>query len=688
MPKKRVSDTIPPEAYAYYMFHPIEFVQEQILKLTPEEIKADKVNKRLEPQTKLILDAVNRFDYISIHSGRGVTKTTALAFLAIWWCWSRNDSRVMATGPKYDNLKATLWAEIAKWLDFSNVKDKVILTGERIYNSDKEMHAFGQMMTTKDKENISGVHATHVLWLVDEASNMEKEIIDAILGGMNDPENKIVMTGNPTRASGPFYDTHYKDKKYWHRIRLSTEDSARKNKVWYERMCRHPRESDIFRVNVLGLPPLGNPQAIITLADCHAAKDRNVPTGEYLEMAIDPAREGTDLATIGIRQGLKTLEIRKFPKTKGPVLIGHTLKMLREYRRKTGIKSKVKIKIDDHGIGGPIGDELALNEEDNIEVIPCLFGGAGNEQYQDSATIMWFNMADIIETIELPDDEELIEQLSTREWRPGNGRKLKVEPKKEYKERTGNGCDEADCCIMLYYAGPKKIFESLDQSEQTTEINTRFVIDWNYDRLMDPTFNGVFMIDVLHLGALVLNDDLSVDGLAAVYQHYVDKLWVYAQFHWEHPEPDVMAIVAKSQTRKGMYDDDRDIRFYGNERIFSSKENRAPLADVIAREGLYLIQPEKYDEYGAIAIGVKMFNEGHIIMHTNLEDARKAVALWVVKAGKPEADKNGFGKALLLILSEVRRRKKQQPVIQRPRDYRPVRKVITEGPDYSAWMRR
>ena len=681
--------TVPPivDKCRFYYYRPVAFSEQQILRFTPEEVKANKIGRRLEPQTKEILTAVAKNDYVSISAGRGVTKTFSLALLIIWWLWTRNNSRAIATGPKYDNLKATLWAEVRKWLDGSNVTDEITLTGEKIYRIDPKAHAFGLMMTSKDKENISGHHDTHVLWLIDEASNVERDIIDAILGGMNDPENKIVMAGNMTKASGPFYDSHYKEKYDWYRIRLSSEDSERKNKVWFKRMQRFPRESDMYRVNVLGLPPLGNPMAIIPLADCHAAQDREVPAGDYLEMGVDPAREGNDLTAIAIRQGMKLLEVRVFTKTKGPETIGHTLKMLREYRSKTGIKSKVRIKIDDHGIGGPIGDDLALNETDNIEVVPCLSNTKiDDDRYPNSGTEMWFYMSDIIKDIELCNDEDLVEELSTREWHPSaTVGKIQVESKDKYKLRIGRSPDRADATIICYYKGSKKIFERPDNKKTSDS----FTIDWNYDHLTNPGFDGIFLIDVLHYAALVLNKNLSITGIAAIYQQYVDKLWIYAEFKQEHPDPDIIARIVQRSTHKGWYDDDRDVKFIGNSDMFSINEDRQPLSEILMRSGLYIAPAEKYDEFGAISLGIRMYSDSKITIHESLIDMRTAIALWSVKKSGPDIDSNGFVKALLLILSEVRRMRKIKEELKKSRDYSPVLKIDREKPDkMTAWCKR
>jgi hypothetical protein len=682
--------TVSPEVYEYYMYRPVQFAQEQILRLEPHEVIADKVGRRLEPQTKEILQAVADHDYVSVFSGRGCTKTTALAMLAIWWVWRCRDSRVLATSPKYETLKATLWAEIRKWLIHSRLMDEIEWTSEKIYHVDPEMLSFGQPMTAKDKENISGFHATHVLYLIDEASNVARDIIDAIMGGMNDPENKIVMAGNPTLASGPFFDTHNKDRKFWYKLRFSSEHSERKNPVWFARMQRYPKNSDMYRVYVDGLPPLGNPKAIITLAECQAARDREVEAGDYLEMGVDPAREGDDMATIAIRQGMKLLEIRGYAKTKGPELEKLVLTMLREYRRRTKIKGKVRIKVDDHGIGGPVGDYLALNTADNIEVVPCLFNGAGDEQYYNSASRMWGNMADIIDRVELCDDDELLEELSTREWAPGSG-KLKVEQKDVYKKRIGHSPDRADACIMCYYTGVQKVFEKADNKEgEEDPIATDFVIDWYSEHLMNPSFGGVFMIDVLHYAALVFNKDLSVDGLAAVYQHYTDKLWVYAEFHQAHLEPDIMAEMVKRMTYYGLYKDERNVRIFGNEDIFNRgrASNRQSLADVLLRSGLYIISPEKYDEYGAIALGIRMFKESKIRIHSSLVTTQRVIGLWSIKKGRPDAEDNGIGLAFLLILSEVRRMRKVRVEQPKLRDYTPVLKQFRKEKSSYGWCRK
>jgi hypothetical protein len=282
---------------------------------------------------------------------------------------------------------------------------------------------------------------------------------------------------------------------------------------------------------------------------------------------------------------------------------------------------------------------------------------------------MWFGFALMIEQVELCDDEELIEELSTREWIPASGSRQQVEPKDKYSERLGRSPDSADAVILCYYGGAKKVFE-LPDVEGKKESD--FTIDWHYEHLTDASYSGIFMIDVLHYAALVFNKDLSFTGLAAIYQYYTDKLWIYQEFYQERPEPDVISLIVRKFTHKGLYEDDREVRIIGNEHMFRPDGDRRPLSDVLRHENLYVFEPVRYDEYGAIAFGSKMFSENKVILHKNLTRARPAISLWSVKGGRTDANEDGFCKAFLLILSEVRRRRKEKEIRKKPKDYTSV----------------
>ena len=68
-----------------------------------------------EPWQAAALEAVGKHDRVSIRSGHGVGKTTLQAWLVLWFLLTRQNCRVPVAANSEDQLRDTIWPEIAKW---------------------------------------------------------------------------------------------------------------------------------------------------------------------------------------------------------------------------------------------------------------------------------------------------------------------------------------------------------------------------------------------------------------------------------------------------------------------------------------------------------------------------------------------------------------------------------------------
>jgi hypothetical protein len=394
---------------------------------------------------------------------------------------------------------------------------------------------------------------------------------------------------------------------------------------------------------------------------------------------------------------MKLLEIRVFSKQGAPETVNNVIVMLREYRRKTGIYTKVRIKVDDTGYGGGITDYLALKVEDNIEVVPILFGGKGDEEYADYASKMWFNMAAVIKECELPNDELLKAELSTREWATVGG-KIKVEPKAEYKDREGDSPDRADACIMCFAEGYRKVF---NRDSYDGECVQSFDVDWMENRLYDSTYYGPILLEAKHYVAVVLSPDLMLFAMAAIYEVYTDKLWIYYELMHPEPQPEDFAKKLKYYTQYSRLDGTKKPKIIGNQLLFKPKSselaymgggmgNRKTMAEIFRREcGITVMEPNNYDPYGAIGLGTLMFKNNKIIIKEGLRETQLNINLWQIKNDKVEDRGYWICQCFLLILSEVRQQKKSLPKIQKRGDYSPGKNVLEKATKtLNTWMGR
>lgn len=684
----------------FYSGHPVEFAEDLVLRLTPQEKKANLPFRRVEPEQICILNAVaghkthtaigedgklqiTGVEYdcpevfggrrIAARSGHGIGKTVVIAFLIMWFLMTRPQGKVLVTGPKYDQLQATVWANLAKFHGASSLPAAFECKTDSYQRKTDPMAWFAKLLTAKEQENLAGLHDQHLLVIVDEAS---AEVIDkmrqSIISLAAQQDNHIVLLGNPTRTSGLFWDAFGAEKSLWYTMHFNSENSAifSADQLDYYRK-RYHRDSDTYRVRVTGDFPRGDPKAIIPHADCEAARLREVKGEGPFELGVDPALEGNDLMVVAIRQGNHVFPLEVKPRTSPTDQIVWVTSTIQRYRAKTNCKDKVRVKVDaGGGWGSALIEALSLNTTDNIECIPVHNNAASTDaSYYKYGTQSWFEFAKLVNLVELPDDPDLIDELSGRQYQNHGMGMVRIEPKEDFKARFGSSPNRADAVILAFAAGAKKVF---DHPQITPENFRPFQIDWNRQQMLNPNFDGVLTVDVLHLVALVLTKNFSLVGLAAFYEPYRNRLWVYHEYLQDRPIVDVLVPQLRFHSRTNVYKDCRNPRVLGNEIMFRKESDRRPFSDVLLREGrLYVAEPTQYDEFGATSLGIQMFRDGLVILHDDVKNARRDISQWSADGGRLSEDTNPFCKALLLILSEVRTRTRNAPAPMAPLDYRP-----------------
>lgn len=61
-----------------------------------------------------------------------------------------------------------------------------------------------------NEESLAGEHAEHLFYIVDRADQLSDKAFGIITGSMTQKDNRILLTGNPTRNSGYFYYTQHR----------------------------------------------------------------------------------------------------------------------------------------------------------------------------------------------------------------------------------------------------------------------------------------------------------------------------------------------------------------------------------------------------------------------------------------------------------------------------------------------
>jgi hypothetical protein len=197
------------------------------------------------------------------------------------------------------------------------VRDSITITAETAYANDspKGAVALAEVAPKGSSEALQGWHHENMVIIIDEASGVEDDAIDALEGCCTNPNNILIMVGNPTRLSGRFFEAFHKARSSWYCLHFSGPDSRLVSQEYLDGLAtKYGENSNIYRVRGLGFFPLSDADSLILLEWIEAAVERAADdTHSPVRIGVDPARS-TDGDATGLlaRSGNRVLAAEQF----------------------------------------------------------------------------------------------------------------------------------------------------------------------------------------------------------------------------------------------------------------------------------------------------------------------------------------------------------------------------------------
>jgi phage terminase large subunit len=417
--------------------------------------------------------AVRDNDRVCIRSGHGTGKTSWLAAMVDWWINTRTPALVACTAPTQSQLSDGLWRQasimqMAKPEGF-RAQTEILSDKIRLREAPEINYATARVARKESPVAFQGFHDKNMLLVADEASGVDDKIFEVGEGALTTPGAKLILTGNPTQASGYFY-TAFRDPEFV-KFHWNTEELAKANPGGYislkfaERVAaKWGRDSDVYRIRVLGDFPLSDGDAIIPRAWIEAAQGRLVMPIEVRPVwGLDVAYYGDDKNALVKRLGNVLLEPPKWwAKADTMQTAGRVVREFADAREKG--EDPEYIYIDKIGYGAGVYDRL---REQGLPVVGINVSEspAIKEKYTNLRAELWFRAREWFEDLScrLPDAAEtengvaretmqdFIDELSGVKFkiRESNG-KLQAESKDDMKKRGLMSPNLADAFILTF----------------------------------------------------------------------------------------------------------------------------------------------------------------------------------------------------------------------------------------------
>lgn len=361
-----------------------------------------------------------------------------------------------------------LWQEIRQ----AHRSARVPLGGKLLQTSlqiDDGWFAFG--FSTDDGNRFQGLHSEHVLCIFDEAAGVAKEIWTAADGILTSGHCRLLAIGNPTEASGPFYEMFREPGVSKLRISAFDLPNVREKRLvvpglttweWVEdKRQRWGEQSPVYRSRVLGEFPADSESAVIPLAWVEAAVERwhawkasGGALGALTTAALDVADGGQDRSTLALRYGSVVPEVRDVTQSTphATMALAGILSGVLTGKGGRGI-------VDSIGVGAGVvsrcREQGLLVEAFNAAEGTAARDASGEMGFVNRRASAWWGTRERLhpetgDGIALPPDDDLIGDLTAPTWKMTSAGKVQIESKDDIRKRLGRSTDKGDSVVMAF----------------------------------------------------------------------------------------------------------------------------------------------------------------------------------------------------------------------------------------------
>lgn len=402
------------------------------------------------PKTKIQLASAyqplfeTQWRHIVFHGGRASGKSTAVAY-ALLLRGRQTKLRILCTREFQNSIADSvhkLLKDLIEQHDFTDYE----VQNDKIVNSVTGSEVLFKGLR-KDSQAIKSLEGVDLCW-VEEAQTISKGSIDILIPTIRKDGSQLIWTFNRNTELDPVYVELCLDpdpRTYVAHVNSDVlEDIGLLPQTMIEERERMKRNDPGLYTHIwLGEPMAQGENSIIGRAAVIEAMNREVDDEGAIEIGVDVARMGNDRTEFVKRKGLREIGRQTFIHLR-------TTEVCDRLETFANYDKEVLLKVDDTGVGGGVTDEMMKR---GYNVMAINFGARPNDpdKYPNLISEAWFYLASIIDQVQIMQDQNLLMELTNRQWVMDSKGRRGVESKDAYKKRGFRSPDKADGTILCFY---------------------------------------------------------------------------------------------------------------------------------------------------------------------------------------------------------------------------------------------
>ncbi len=359
--------------------------------------------------------------------------------------WLKPPVKILCLREIQKSLEESSYAlivETAKRLGYSGYT----VTDKYIRHENGSLFLFRGLKDLKAAQSIKSYEGFDIFF-IEEAAAVSEDSLTMLVPTLRKPLSELWAIYNREQEMDPIheYAVHPRTGSCVLELMPATADNPWFNETplaqdMAEDYCRDP---DLAAHIWGGEPRKQGDYCVMARTAIRAAMDRRIQEEGAIEIGADVARFGDDATDMYRRHGLKVVDHREMKKADTETVANAIWDF-------AGHDRGVRIKIDE-GYNPGVADRV---RDKGGNVVAVSFGqqAKDKDKYPNAISEMWFEFP--VDDAEIPDDPELMRQLSGRRYTYDKAGRKMVEPKDEYKKRNGGRSpDRADGLLLCFYEG-------------------------------------------------------------------------------------------------------------------------------------------------------------------------------------------------------------------------------------------
>lgn len=409
------------------------------------------------------------------YGGRGGAKSESLAAIALIKAMERK-RRILCAREIQNSIQESVYALLKRKIDENNLAG-FYATKTSIEHRNGSVFLF-HGLREQTTASIKSYDDVDICW-VEEAQSVSQNSLDILIPTIRKEGSEIWYSYNRLAENDPVYAHNknlvgvYEEKRFrcddgtvvrWKEARGNNAVSVFINhdgNPFFTGNLRDKmlalKEADYDRyLHVWEGEPLSQlDKAVIPRTLVREAMTRVVDDEGSYVLGADIARYGDDRTQIYLRRGLKIVDEKTLKKTSTVNVARAIDEMLRKHISDDPVnffaRLKTLIRIDDTGVGGGVTDYLRDTlKYRNVDAVNFGESAYDKDAFANLISEMWCEAPQWLSQSSIPDDGELLDELTGRLYSYDSKERRVIEPKDAYKKRARKSPDKADALLLCF----------------------------------------------------------------------------------------------------------------------------------------------------------------------------------------------------------------------------------------------